>query len=45
MATSRVEYFGPPPKIKTGVKLTKQINEIKTKRLGICIIYIITTMI
>ena len=35
MATSRVEYFGLPPKIKTGVKLTKQINEIKTKRLGI----------
>ena len=25
MDTSKVEYLGPPPKINTGVKLTKQI--------------------
>ena len=35
MATSRVEYFGLPPRIKAGVKLTKHINEINTKILGI----------
>ena len=35
MATSIVEYFGPPPKIKIGVKLTKQIKETRTNKLGI----------
>ena len=34
MATSIVEYFGPPPKIKIGVKLTKQIKETRTNKLG-----------